>query len=174
MLKSNCRSKLRGPRLGVSSTTAFPAPTARTRRHGCRHAPRHFSLPVISPSVPPLRSARQQWPAHQGRPSPGYSHFLQGHSQMQARPGEVWHPVPLWWEAGGVQASGWKLSFQWWSPGGRAGDLTLWRQAEYGAEWEIQAGQRELPGLLSLPGWGLWEPNPVLVGQLRLEPSSAG
>ena len=66
MLKSNCRSKLRGPRLGVSSTTAFPAPTARTRRHGRRHSPRPFSLPIISPSsVPPLHSARQQWPAHQ-------------------------------------------------------------------------------------------------------------
>ena len=71
--------ELRGPWLGYSSTTAFPAPTARIRRYGCRHSPRRFSLPIISPSpVPLLRAARQQWPAHQGRPSPGYNHFLQG------------------------------------------------------------------------------------------------
>lgn len=94
-------------RLRVFSTTAFVAPTARIRRYGCRHAPRRFSLPTVSsyPVPPaPLRSAWRQRPAHQGRPSPGYSHFLQGNggwgnrAQVQAkRPGER---TPVGKEAG--------------------------------------------------------------------------
>ena len=68
-----------------------------------------------------------------------------GHSQKQVRLGEVWHPVPLRWEAGWVQASGWKLGFQRWSLGGRGGDL------RYGQVWDDWGGQRGRKlGIISL------------------------
>lgn len=83
------------PRLCAFSTTALLAPTARIRRYGCRCTPRLFPLPTVSLFlVPPasLRSAGQQRPAHQGCPSPGYSHFLQGNGSGGHRAQGNAHP----------------------------------------------------------------------------------